>query len=465
MTIPNQSFNILTNGIGFGSDNGSRNILVIGPGNTNAIGVITQVTSPVQAKSLYGYSPISEALSIASSTTPSSVYALSCTYTATAINDAAMIKSRLASPDVLISGVAELDCTVKIKFTSASKFVYSLDNGLSYSQEQLASGDVIIESFTITFPSGTYATDDIYSYAATGKKIVSSDLDDVFLKIKESDKLFSIIALYDGINTAATSTTLFTAAKTQMESLAALNGFARLIMDFGSAESLKSTVISAVSDLVSDRISIVTDASLVSTVLSRPGWTYPKLGLVLPVIGRVAKALISEDLGQVNKGALDYVYKIENDQRVNPNGLDDNKIITPMTYKGRPGYYVTNSHLKSAPTSDFKYLQHGRVMDTACTISSLYQPELLKTPIKTISGGYIDPVQAISMEKFVEGKLKSVLMEEVNSGNFAGHVSNLAYQIRRTNNVILDETIYVDIYMRPLGYANSIIATIGFSTK
>ena len=236
-------------------------------------------------------------------------------------------------------------------------------------------------------------------------------------------------------------------------------------MDFGSAETVKSTAISAAEDLVSDRICIINDASLVSTVLSRPGWTYPKLGLILPVLGRASKALISEDLGQVNKGALDYVYKIENDQRVSPNGLDANKFVTPMTYKGRPGYYITNSYLKSSPTSDFKYLQHGRVMDTACTISSLYQPELLKTPIKTISGGYIDPVQAIQMEKFVEGKLKSVLMEEINSGNFAGHVSNLAYQIRRTNNIVLDETIYCDIYMRPLGYANSIVVTIGFSTK
>lgn len=469
MTIPNQSFNILANGLSFAQENGSKNILVIGPNATNEIGEIQQITSPISAKSKYGYSSLAEAAGLISSSAPGSTYAIGMTYTVTALDDAAMTKSNSGSPSVTISGTPFSDYDVRIKIQSASSFAFSLDNGLSYSQDRslVTATDISINNsgLTVNFPVGTYVAGDYYTLHVASKKIVTTDLDDIFALIDESPVLFGLVVVYDGVRSVADSTSLFSAVSAAISTSANNKTFLRAIIDFGSADSTKSTAITALSTLVDDRISCVNDKSLVYSSLAREGYTYPALGLILPYAARAAKSLISEDPGQVNKGPLQNLYAIENDQRLSPNGLDTAKVVTPMSYKGRSGFYITNSWLKSAEGSDYRYLQLGRVMDTACTIISIYQPELLKRPLRTISGGYIDPVNAVEMEKFIEGQLKTALLEPVNSGDFRGHVSNLAYQITRTNNVLSDETIYATCYIRPLGYANTISVTIGFSTK
>ena len=185
----------------------------------------------------------------------------------------------------------------------------------------------------------------------------------------------------------------------------------------------------------------------------------------MPYLARLAVCETSEDPGQVNKGSLNGIYSIENNARINNNGLDDAKVVTAMTYKGKNGYFITNSWLKSQSGSDFRYIQHGKVMDLACTVTYEAQSNFLKAPLLLKASGFLDDINAINMEEEVTSKLTDTLLSPINSGDFAGHVSNLAYSIDRTNNVASTEQLISTIYLRPLGYANVISTTLGFNVQ
>jgi hypothetical protein len=468
MTIPSQNFTILQNGIGFGTNTGGKNTLILGAGTSGTIGAIQNVSSPIKAKELYGYSPLGEAAAFVSKYAPANTFALEIASSKTELTSEAMTESE-TSPDITLDGYGEFECELKIKIISTTVFQFSLDNGITYSQNRvIPQGSTFVIptlGLTASFASGTYVADSVYSYSVEGPKCSLTDIDDAFLLIRQDPRKFGAVVLYDGTDLVSDSSTKFALLKVELESAKADYTYMRAVMDFGSATSDKSTVITAINVLESDRISCICDNSLVYSALNREGLTVGTYGLILPYIARLAKCETSEDPGQVDRGSLDGIYSIENDARINNNGLDDAKLVTPMTYKGKTGYYVTNSWLKSASGSDFRYIQHGKVMDLACTVVYDAQTNFLKVPLLLKAGGYLDDVDAIRFEEAVKSKLSDTLLSPINSGGFAGHVSNLAYAIDRTNNVASSETLITTVYLRPLGYANVISTTIGFNVQ
>lgn len=470
MAIPSINLTLPQNSLGFSSDSAGKNILLIGPGIsgvTSAVGEIQAVNSPIKSVSLFGYSPLSEIAAFCSNLSPSNTYAMEIPAIKTQLSSQAMTKSG-TGPAITVDGYALNDFELVVKIISASKFAYSLDAGRTYSQERaLVTGAFVIANsgLTITFASGTFVANDYYTYNCVGYKLDSSYTDEAFLAIKADSRLFGSVVFYDGTTLASTANTRFGLLKTELLAAQSQKTFMRSLIDFGSKESSAATVVTAANLIDCDQIGIVCDSAQIQTALNREGYTYPKLGLIVAVAGRTSQALISEDLGQVNKGALVGVQALANDQSSNSNGLDAAKIITGMKYKGRSGAYVTNSHLKSVVGSDYKYLQHGRIMDTALTILCAKMPEFLKAPLATVSGGYISSADAIRIEQALKAVLNDALLTPANSSNFAGHVSALEVAVDKTQNLITTETIYLTVYLRPFGYANVISATVGFSLK
>lgn len=450
MAIPTQNFTILSNGLGTGGT-ATAPIVVIAPKNalTTAVGEVVAVSNPVKAKELFGYSPAAEATGLISQLT-GMCYAIEVPAIRTQIVAQSMTKVGTGTGTITVDGYADFDFDFKVKVVTPNTFQFSLD-GYTYGETRaLVVGAFVVPNsgLTITF-GGTFVAGDIYSYTCSGPGINTTYLGAAFAKIKDYPSRFKNILVYDGLQTSSTSSTLFGLVKSEMTSLANNYKWSRAIMEFGSLDPV-ATTITALGTVSSDQISVVTDSAQVSSALTREGWSIPKLGLVLPYAARAAGCLISEDPGQVNRGSLAGVFNLQNDEKSNPTGLDAAKAVTGMKHPGLSGFYVTNSHLKSAVGSDFKYIQHGTVIDEACSVVYANQATFLKAPVRVMSGGTIDARDAARYEGIVNNALDDALKAPVNSAGTTGHVSAVAYQVDRTNNVLTSETLITTVYVLSL---------------
>jgi hypothetical protein len=133
---------------------------------------------------------------------------------------------------------------------------------------------------------------------------------------------------------------------------------------------------------------------------------------------------------------------------------------------------LTNARIKSAAGSDFRYWQHGRVMDAACATVVAVQATFIGMSIRTNPDpapnttpalGSINELDARRLETQAENALRAILTQPNNVEGTRRHVSELDYQIDRTNNVLTTETIQSDVSIQPLGYPKTITTTIGFT--
>ncbi len=468
MAIPNQTFNILSNGIG-GAVASSSALVIVGPANrtTTSVGDVVAVGTPAKAKELFGYSPLGEAAAFCSSVA-GTIYAIEVPAVITALNDAALTKVGAGSGTITVDGYADFDFDFKIKIVSPTEYVFTLD-GYNYSQESrkiVTTGDLTIPNsgLTVSF-TGVFTAGDIYSKQLVGPKIATGNLDDAFLKIQDYPVVMQNVFVYDGLTSASSATLSFGTLKGELVSAANKYKWMRAIMDFGSTEPNKATVVTAIGTVECDRISPVCDAAQVFSALQREGFVVPKLGLVVGYAADVATALISEDPGQVNRGSVVGIYKLENDEAANPRGLDAAKIVTGRKLAGVSGIYITHSHLNSTVGSDFRYIQHGRVMDEACRVAYAAQAQFLLSPVRVTNTGSISFQDKAKFEGPVNAALQDALLAPINSAGTKGHVSALSYFIDDSNNILTTETLITTITIRPLGYIGSISTTIGFSVN
>jgi hypothetical protein len=195
---------------------------------------------------------------------------------------------------------------------------------------------------------------------------------------------------------------------------------------------------------------------------AHPGWGTPKIPLCHNIGAKAHRELISTDLARVASGSLIGVVAIEHDEFLTE-AMDQHRISTARTWLGRAGFYLTNARIKSAAGSDFRYWQHGSVMDLACRTTYLQQQTFIGMGLRTNADGTIDERDAVRLETTVREALNEQLLRPTNAEGTTGHVSALNYVIDRTNNVATTETLLSDVSIRPLGYAKFITTTIGYS--
>jgi len=152
-------------------------------------------------------------------------------------------------------------------------------------------------------------------------------------------------------------------------------------------------------------------------------------------------------------------------------GLHDGKIATMRTYSQILGAFLTSAPLKSGVGSDFSDWQFGRMMDEACKVVSIQHTLILNSSVvvKADGSGQITEVAAQSIEKRVQRALDNVIgsaLRKVGPSNIEGgigHVSETAYQVDRTTNVLSTKTITATVAIVPFGYAEQITTTLSFS--
>jgi hypothetical protein len=141
------------------------------------------------------------------------------------------------------------------------------------------------------------------------------------------------------------------------------------------------------------------------------------------------------------------------------------KVSTCRTYVRRPGFYITQGRIKSAPGSDFTSWPRRLIHDVASETAQAAGVEFIGRGVraKTDGTGNIDERDALALEAEVQAKLEAQLVNPRNAEGSGGHVSAVRYTIDRTTNIITTETLYADVGILPLGSLTWIVTRVGYS--
>ncbi len=159
------------------------------------------------------------------------------------------------------------------------------------------------------------------------------------------------------------------------------------------------------------------------------------------------------------------VSAIYRDESVTP-GLDDARFSTLRTWVRRPGIFVGNAKLFSAPGSDFKYFQHGRLMDEACNTAYYGLVNQASDNFLVDPTPATDPVTGVKYFRIAEEAARSIEAEILELLTDAlvrpGHVSAVFFTISRTDAILTTETLTSTTGILPFGYAKFLTNTLSF---
>jgi hypothetical protein len=359
--------------------------------------------------------------------------------------------------EILTTGsVASLDFTFK----------YSLDGGDTYSEAITGAATYLMPNTnsTLTFVDGAgpafFVAGMTHTAASTAPYYATADLATAVTALLADATEWAFMVLTGTPATTSDGATMFAALATHLSSFETAFRYVRAMMDAGD-----DTTANALTDFVAstdNRISVCYGTADFASSKAFAGWGTPTRSLVEVAGARAAASLISTDLSRVKSGALTGVTAISHDERTTE-VLDQARFTTSRTWIGRPGFYLTNARIKSAPGSDFRYWQHGRIMDVACSSVYVYQQTLISAASRTNADGTINELDAIRFETDGLSQLRAKLTQPDNAEGTRGHVSDLSYVIDQTNNLATTEELLSEVALRPLGYAKTITTTIGFA--
>lgn len=189
--------------------------------------------------------------------------------------------------------------------------------------------------------------------------------------------------------------------------------------------------------------------------------------LLYGAASRDAGVAIQVDLGEVDMGALQnlvlpsapdtfgngtFVY---HDEDQNP-GLDASRFLAAWQIVGLPGVYIMNPNMMAPPNSDFNWLQHGHVIDSACYIAYAYFVQKISSSVRVSNTtGFILPQDRARLQAGCNAQLGNILVTP-------GAVSSAACVVSGTDNILSTAALTVTLSIVPLGYVKAINITISF---
>jgi len=363
---------------------------------------------------------------------------------------------------------------------TATTFQYSLDGGKTFSPTIAAGASIALGSsgVTLEFEAGTVApfvAGATYTGTSKAPHYAAADLTAVFAAADVSALRWDFWVFAGEAATAAAAATLFATIG------AAMNGYAVPAKDrfygalMGAGEGTPASVVTAFSALVNVRMSVCQGKARAPAPFPVVGRSLPHLPTLLFAAIRAAGNVMSTDLaatsGATSVGALANVSEPSQDEFRSPAGLDDIRISTLRTAANEIGVYLSNVWMKGTPGTDFEYWQHRRMMDEACKEVSAEHFLLLSSSVicKADGSGQIVEVSAKGIERRVQRRLDNKIGSALRSvgpltlDGTPGHVSNIAYQVDRTNNVLSTKTIIATVAIVPRGYAKFLTVTLSYS--
>ncbi len=333
-------------------------------------------------------------------------------------------------------------------------FKVSLDGGVTYGPEialPVATTYLIPGTgLTLHFAAGTLVVDDTYSFTSTGPAYTLADLGDAMDALLASPLTWFMVHATGVPADTSAAQAIFSALDSDMTAAETAFRYAFALMQ--APDQTDSANISAFSALSSTRVSV---AAGFATYVSGITKSETTRGLSYIAAARGSAIPAQEDPGWVGRGPLTGVISISRDEAVTP-GLDAQRFVTARTYTGEAGYFITTGRMMCSPTSDFSSWMNRRVMDIACTTArSATLPYVNGNLNVDTDTGNIDETDARAIEKTVENKLRATTTQ-------LGRCTDVQTLVDRTNNILSDKMLKLDVGIIPLGYTQFVTTTIGF---
>lgn len=352
--------------------------------------------------------------------------------------------------------------------TTGILFIYSLDNGNSFSAPQSLGTSLTMTlergiSFTLSTTSSTLLAGDTFKVATVEPLLTTTDL---------ATSLTALTA-YHGewlralIHTNADATILgqldlfaksFHGDGKYPEMIANTRPRALTGEDRPTYQTALAVIAGGVQ---SDEVSCCADQCEIVSLLDGRRLRMPPS---LPFVARLMLNDDSQDAAAKADGALPGVFltdingnTVYHDERRYP-GLDDLGFTTLRSWGGRPispGAYVNNPRLLSGASSDYKFFQLSAILNRIIEDSfTLLQPKLSMSVLCDTTTGKIREDVAQSIDDAMNGELRTRYVD-------SKRCSGLLFKLSRTDDVLGTSTIHFDIKIVPLAYIKKFIGKTG----
>lgn len=471
MTTENVNITIEDGGLGIAPLTADEVSAVIGTSSAGTANRPLVTTKIADLISTFGYGPMVEAAALTIQQTGAPVIAVKTPGTTAGVASA-VAASGGGTSVMTVTGAPFDDYDVIVTCVKAgtigaagASIKISMDGGETESAE-IALGTantyaIPNTGLTLNFAAGTLVADCTRRFTCAAPVWGASDVQDAIGALQEGTNEFSFAHLVGAVD--ASDAVTFDLEMTGLATEYRYAGLLTHARDFESADTdaagWRAAIAADFSSFASTRVSVAAGYYQIASPISGRKYRRP---LSFAAAARLVARPISEDLGKVRTGSLAAVStsstdgKVYHDERVNP-GLDAARFLTARTIIGRPGLYVTNGNMMSAPGSDFTWWQYRRIIDKACKIVRGVLLDYLGSSVRLNPlTGYILEKDALDLESRVRIALRDGLVAP-------GDVSAVSFAVSRTDNISSTKTINTTTRIQPLGYLKIINVSLGFT--
>lgn len=348
-------------------------------------------------------------------------------------------------------------------------FVYSLDDGKTWSDVYSLPTDGLVGSFEIPGTGVTFTVEngagtpqivagDTYSLTATGPGFTSSNLVAAIDALLAASDDWNFLHVVGRAATAEASAAIAGVLAAKMTAAQSKIRYTFAMME--AAADSDANLKAAFASFADTRVMVCAGDEYVTSPLTgrqnirSVAWT---------TAARLGSIDISQSAAAVEDGPLKFATKIVRDENATP-GLDDARFVTHRTFTGRPGVYVGLDRMMAPVDSDYWLAPLRRVMDRACQVARHAAVNLLARKVRTngrnvkppLVPGALTEAEAKEIETLIGGELRTALIDP-------GHAQAASATISRTANLISNRgSAPLKVRLEAFGLILQIPIDIGF---
>lgn len=439
----------------------------IGVSSLGTANTVYVIADPKNAAATLGHGPLAE--SVAAHLTPAGGPILAVPVAASNVGTVGAITrvGTSPSPGLGTTGTPRDKYDVIARIVAGgtvgnATFQISWDNGLNWSPVYATAASiasfVTFSGLTLTFAAGTYVPGDTYTFATVAPTYSASDLNaalDALKAYAKSPSGLHVVGTVGGVDDATKITNfcaLAAAVQTKLDGWEQGKRWVYAALELPDLALETAWGASATfAALVAPRI---TPAGGRVTVTSEISNRQVSLSLGVAYLARLASIPPQEHPGKYERGPLKNVLAISHDERSSPT-FNGSRITSSWTYPDVGGFFIKGGKMLCASGSDFDEIQRRRVIDKACRVTYLALLQYHNDDITVdATTGFILETEALAIEKQIEGKLETALIDTNNA-------SAVAVTVNRTTNILSTEELLVSVRVIPKGYLKTISADVG----
>lgn len=476
MSTPKVVLNVKDNQLGIRPPSAGDVIAIAGPASAGALDTPAAYTRIADVVAAHTSGPLVEAAAYAIERYGVTVVLVRTAVTGTAAAYTSVVTTFDAASDSVpttdAGTAADDEYNVHVEFVTGGTigvagitYKWSLDGGHTQSPTTALGTATKLTlpeggGIAIDFAAGDLTAGDVLTFRASPAWWSAAELGVSLDALKDTALKWSFVEIAGPIDDTAVST--IEAKLTAMETAGKLRwaiGNTRSPTLSETEAQYLTAMSTEFSATTSKRLALCSGYAKIDSSISRRRHRRP---VALAVGARVAVVAPHIDLAQIDLGALPGVRlrdangnPDEHDEVVSP-GLDDLRLLTLRTDEDYPGVFVNNPRLMSPTGSDFKYIQHRRVMDIACATAKAYMKLRLSKDTEVDSDtGFIAESEAKEMEAGCNAALRAALLKP-------GYASAASIVLARDEAILTTETLSADIRVTPHSYPKTINLGIGF---